>query len=223
MNLVVFDIDGTLIQYHRKRNDAAYVRAVKEVLGVEIEDSWGGFVTSTDSGILDEISVKFQGRPCQRDEINSVKLKMEALLVAEYGQEPFTATPQALDTWNRLMDDLNVRVAVATGNWGFSGRFKLASAGFDLGAVPLASADDGIHRVDLLRHAYEKASQGVNFERVVYVGDWIWDVRAAKALGWDFIGIGGEEIEKALRAEGAEQVFRDFGGLYQSLMMGHKG
>ena len=195
MNLVVFDIDGTLIQYHRKRNDAAYVRAVRDVLGVEIEDSWSGFVTSTDSGILDEISVKFHGRQCRRDEVEAVKLKMEGHLVAEYGQEPFSATPQAVDTWKRLLGGSDVRVAVATGNWAFSGRFKLASAGFDLGAVPLASADDGIHRVDLLRHAHERASQGATFDRVVYVGDWIWDVRAAKALGWDFIGIGDEEVE----------------------------
>jgi hydroxymethylpyrimidine pyrophosphatase-like HAD family hydrolase len=31
MNLVVFDIDGTLVKYHKKRNDQAFVRAVKEV------------------------------------------------------------------------------------------------------------------------------------------------------------------------------------------------
>ena len=50
MNLVVFDIDGTLIQYHAKRNDRAYVRAVAEVFGTRIEDStdsWSGFASST--------------------------------------------------------------------------------------------------------------------------------------------------------------------------------
>ena len=219
MDLIVFDIDGTLIQYHRKRNDAAYVCAVKDVLGVDIEDSWNGFVTSTDSGILDEISVRFHGRQCRKDEAEAVKLKMESHLVAEYGHEPFIATPQAIDTWNRLLANPDFRVAVATGNWAFSARFKLASAGFDLGAVALASADDGIHRVDLLRHAHAQAAQSANFDRVVYVGDWIWDVRAAKALGWDFIGIGDEEVKKALEAEGAEQVFRDFEGLYHSLTM----
>jgi phosphoglycolate phosphatase-like HAD superfamily hydrolase len=60
MNLVVFDIDGTLVQVHRKGNDSAYVQAVRSLLGVDIADSWNGFGTSAEA---------LQGcrrRPCAR-------------------------------------------------------------------------------------------------------------------------------------------------------------
>jgi phosphoglycolate phosphatase-like HAD superfamily hydrolase len=220
MDLIVFDIDGTLIQFHPKLNDAAYVRAVKDVLGVVIEDSWTGFVTSTDSGILDEIALKHLGRPSQMAEVQKMRQRMEHWLDAVYGQDPFQPTSGGLELWKALQAHSGYAVAVATGNWDFSGRFKLANAGFELGDVPVASADDGIHRAELLQVAAERAQAlngGAAFERITYVGDWIWDVRAAKALGWDFVGIGNEEIERALKAEGAQRVLRDFKGLLAEL------
>jgi phosphoglycolate phosphatase-like HAD superfamily hydrolase len=101
-------------------------------------------------------------------------------------------------------------MAVATGNFSGSGRFKLRSAGLNPEGVPMASADDGIHRPQLLQTALRRASSGVTIARTLYVGDWTWDIRAAKALDWEFIGIGDEEGEKVLHAEGATRVLRDF-------------
>jgi hypothetical protein len=91
--LIVFDIDGTLVQYHRKRNDAAYIRAVKDTLGIALEDSWTGFKSSTDSGILDEVAVMHLGRPCFPAEVEAVKARLEAYLPEEYGPEPFRRPP----------------------------------------------------------------------------------------------------------------------------------
>jgi phosphoglycolate phosphatase-like HAD superfamily hydrolase len=220
VNLIVFDIDGTLIQYHRKKNDAAYVRAIKDVLGLEIEDSWSDFVTSTDSGILYEIAGKHLKRSCPPSEIANVRQRMEHWLELEYAQEPFRETLGAIETWNSLKVHQDTCLAVATGNWEFSGRFKLGSAGFELGSVPIASADDSIHRVEILKVAFERALRdngGEAFGRVIYVGDWIWDLRAANALSWEFIGIGNEETEKVLKAEGAGRVLRDFRGLLEKI------
>ena len=69
MNLVVFDIDGTLIQYHKKKNDLAYVRAVRETFGIKIEDDWASYIHSTDSGILSEIIEKNRGRSCTPEDV----------------------------------------------------------------------------------------------------------------------------------------------------------
>jgi hypothetical protein len=91
MNLAVFDIDGTLVKYHLKRNDQAYVRAVHEIFGLTIQDSWSGYVQSTDSGILDEIAQKQFGRNALEKEMARFKKSMVKWLETEYASEPFEA------------------------------------------------------------------------------------------------------------------------------------
>jgi phosphoglycolate phosphatase-like HAD superfamily hydrolase len=213
MNLVVFDIDGTLVKYHPKRNDQAYVRAVHEVFGLTIEDSWSGYVQSTDSGILNEIAQKQFGRNASTEETACFKESMVKWLETEYRGEPFEAHAGAKPLWDSLLNHADWKIAVGTGNWEFSTRFKLNNAGFEIGHVPLGSADDGDTREKILKLSLHKAKtfyKTSEFDKIVYVGDWIWDVRAAKALGWKFIGIAQGEEAKALRESGAETILPDF-------------
>jgi phosphoglycolate phosphatase-like HAD superfamily hydrolase len=96
----------------------------------------------------------------------------------------------------------------------------LNSAGFEIGPIPLGSADDGDTREKILKSSLHKAKavyQAPEFDKIVYVGDWIWDVRAAKALGWKFIGIAQGEEAKALREAGAETILPDFHELLHHL------
>ena len=223
MNLAVFDIDGTLIQYHRKRNDQAFVRAVEETLGITVEDGWSTYIHSTDSGILAEIIQKNKNRPCTSRDIEEVKKNMSAWLEKEYGGEPFESRLGAGNCLNGSWADSGWSSAIATGNWRFSGSYKLQSAGLVFENIPFASADDGVSRESILQAALSKAERafhGEKFEKIVYVGDWIWDVQAAYALGWGFIGIASGEVEKALRNAGAEQVLPDFSGILELLKNG---
>lgn len=220
MKLVVFDIDGTLIRYHRKRNDQAYVRALLEVFGVNIEDRWEGYVSSTDSGILGEIFQKRLGREASGEDLARFKKSMAQWLEREYHEEPFEAAPGALRVWDEILKSPEWKMAVGTGNFEFSARFKLNSAGFDLAGIPLGTADDGNSREKVLERAHQKAclSHGVqSFEKIAYVGDWVWDVRAAQALDWDFIGIGSGEAASKLGDAGAENILPDFNGLVSKL------
>lgn len=222
MKLALFDIDGTLVQYHRKRNDQAYVRALLEVFGMNVEDHWEGYVSSTDSGILQEISQKRLKREASGEEVARFKESMARWLEREYNEEPFEAAPGALWVWDELSRHTGWKMAVGTGNFEFSARFKLDSAGFDLSGIPLGTADDGNSREKVLGRAYQKAclSHGVErFEKIVYVGDWIWDLRAARSLGWDFIGIGSGETASTLRKAGADTVLPDFHELMAHLEM----
>jgi phosphoglycolate phosphatase-like HAD superfamily hydrolase len=206
---------GTLVKYHPKRNDRAYVRAVHEIFGLTIEDHWSGYVRSTDSGILNEIAQKQFGRDATEKETAHFKQSMAKWLEAEYGDEPFEPHSGAKTLWGHLLNHGNWKTAVGTGNWDFSARFKLNSAGFEIGPVPLGSADDGNTREKILRSSLKKAEifyQVPQFDKIVYVGDWIWDVRAAKALGWAFIGIAQGEEAQFLREAGAETILPDFNG-----------
>jgi phosphoglycolate phosphatase-like HAD superfamily hydrolase len=220
MNLVVFDIDGTLIKYHKKRNDQAYVRTVKETFGIRIEDSWSDYTHSTDSGILGEIIEKKLSRPCEIHDEQEFKKSMMVWLDKEYGQEPFESTLGAKECLIKISNTSNWTAAIATGNWAFSGGYKLQSAGFNFKSIPFASADDGITRESILKAGRTKAEWALptrQFEKIVYVGDWIWDVKAAQTLGWGFIGIASGEEERAIREAGAKHILPDFSELTELL------
>jgi beta-phosphoglucomutase-like phosphatase (HAD superfamily) len=53
MHLVVFDIDGTLVDSGSFETEL-YVRAIKTVLQIVIEDDWNHYRNVTDGGILDQ-------------------------------------------------------------------------------------------------------------------------------------------------------------------------
>jgi phosphoglycolate phosphatase-like HAD superfamily hydrolase len=48
------------------------------------------------------------------------------------------------------------------------------------------------------------------FSDFTYVGDGVWDVRAAHNLGWNFIGIGTGERAEGLRQAGAVKIIPHF-------------
>jgi phosphoglycolate phosphatase-like HAD superfamily hydrolase len=217
MELVVFDIDGTLVDRHPKDNDAAYAAAIREVLGIITPKDWDEFKTSTDSGVLNEMALAQLGRPCTDSELAAVRTSMLRWLGRIYGDDPFVANPGSRDILQRLSAQTGFRTAIATGNWEFAGRFKLANAGIRLGEEPFASADDGIYRREILSFALSRSAESGPFTRVTYVGDWIWDVKAAQDLGWNFIGFATKETELALRQAGATNIIQSLEDLPQAL------
>ena len=54
MRLVMFDIDGTLVD-SSSFEDACYSKAVQEFIKHPIDTDWSKYINVTDSGILDEI------------------------------------------------------------------------------------------------------------------------------------------------------------------------
>jgi phosphoglycolate phosphatase-like HAD superfamily hydrolase len=96
-----------------------------------------------------------------------------------------------------------------------SARYKLASAGLVVDSFPWATADDALDRANILRAAIERARQKYEeaFEKVVYVGDGVWDVRAAKALGIGFLGLAADTKARRLLEEGALCVLPNFSDL----------
>jgi beta-phosphoglucomutase-like phosphatase (HAD superfamily) len=215
MNLVIFDIDGTLTESVAV-DELCFVQAFRDVLGIRsINTNWLVYHFQTDSGLTLEICRKHLGRDPDAAEIRHLQARFAQMLRAavEGTGQAIWAIPGAA----AFLDSLRVQgrwfVAIATGGWSVSARFKLASAGLDVGGFPWASADDALDRVDILQTAIGRAGQmyGRNaFEKVVYVGDGVWDVRAAKALGIGFLGRAAENNAGRLLEEGALCVLSDF-------------
>jgi hypothetical protein len=79
-------------------------------------------------------------------------------------------------------------VAYATGGWSASASIKLASAGFPLQGIPLASSDDYPDRESIMVHALNQLRG--EFQSVTYYGDGDWDEAASRNLGWKFVPVG---------------------------------
>ncbi len=214
-NLAIFDIDGTLTESVAVDEDC-FVQAFRDVLGIDqINTNWLDYNFQTDSGLALEICRKHLGRDPGVGEISRLQSCFVQLLCAavEATGKPMQEIPGASVLLDRLKAHPSWHVAIATGGWKASARFKLASAGLPMDAFPWANADDAFDRVDILRTAIQRAGQEYGqdaFEKVVYVGDGVWDVRAAKALGIGFLGLAANNKAGQLKEEGALCVLPDF-------------
>jgi phosphoglycolate phosphatase-like HAD superfamily hydrolase len=215
MNLAIFDIDGTLTESVAV-DEVCFVQAFRDVLGIEgINTNWMDYSFQTDSGLTLEICRKHLGRDPGGAEISRLQSRFIQLLCAsvEGTRQPMREVPGAAALLHRLKAGPGWRIAIATGGWNVSARFKLASAGLPVDGIPWASADDACDRVEILRTAIQRAGRQydqVAFEKVVYIGDGVWDVRAAKALRIGFLGLAASNKAGRLVEEGASCVLPDF-------------
>jgi len=209
--LAVFDIDGTLIRLQPEGNDACFVRAIEEAFGVGgIDIDWSVYRNPTDTGIFSELFRRKHGRVPGPAEIAGAKRRLLAGM-KEWAAEgrSFAGMPGARTVLQSLMD-MGWAVAIATGNWGESGLFKLASAGIWHDGVPYASADDGESKEAVIACAVERAGHSAGGCRVVYVGDRPWDLKAARRLAAGFLGVSEGRMADELKAAGAPVIISGF-------------
>jgi phosphoglycolate phosphatase-like HAD superfamily hydrolase len=185
---VIFDIDGTLLD-SSEQDDRIYREAVVHILGeVRFRPSLGDYDPVTDSGILLQILADngLSADPARILWIKEEFIRRTEEFVAKHG--PFNELPGAKSIVGRLKNSDAYHIAIATGGWRRSAEIKLASAGFDIAAVPMATADDAVERTAIMEFAL--ASIGEEVASVTYFGDGLWDQRACNALGWIFRAVG---------------------------------
>lgn len=191
MHLILFDIDGTLVDSH-EFDAELYVRAVREVLGMEIGDDWSTYRNVTDGGILDEI-IDGAGLSSDRTRIHREVKDTFAGLVSEYLEEQGGRLPEipgAGAFLARLRSCPGVAVGLATGGWEETARMKLKAARLGANELCLASGSDALARVEIMQIAARRALNGATAGRTTYFGDGVWDKRASEKLRYQFIAIG---------------------------------
>lgn len=215
MKLAIFDVDGTLTNTNSV-DDECFVQAfadVKEVLG--INTNWSEYPHTTDSGIALHIFQERFGRAPHADELLRLKDRFVELLNEQYQshQELFAEIVGAALALRRLKRESEWAIGVATGCWRASALLKLKVAGIEFDGIPAAFAEDGLSREEILQSVVSQALKNCgqnSFEKIVSIGDGVWDVRAAARLRMSFLGIGDEEGEARLRRAGATHVIEDF-------------
>ncbi len=212
--LVMFDVDGTLTE-SSALDDTAFLDAVCGTFGFcDVSEDWAGYRHVTGAGVLQEIVEARLGRPPTDEEIGRVQARLNASLCA--GMEA-TGGIRPIPSSSRILARLaaspvEFAVALASGNWAANVRLMLDSIGVQADGIPGAFSDDDPTREGICRLAQRRAEErhGRKFPRVVYVGDGVWDVRTARALGYGFVGIGQDTTAEKLRAAGAVEVRPDF-------------
>lgn len=203
--LAIFDNDGTICDSQAVEAEC-YAEAILRVTGRPLATvDWNAYPECTSSAIVREFLV---GDPDAAAKEAAIEQDFVQLLEEARPTSPadFTPLPGAVEFLARLRRENICAVAIATGCFAASARFKLRCCGLDLDAFPHATSSDTPTRRTILPLAATRA--GFAIKDAVYFADGQWDVRAARELGIPMIGIG-RRIEH-LRSLGVEHVFRDY-------------
>jgi phosphoglycolate phosphatase-like HAD superfamily hydrolase len=210
-HLVMFDIDGTLT-LSTDMDDRCYVQAMLEHLGVVIDNDWSSYRHVTDSGIAAELLDRHR-RP--RTEMTAMRNRFVSLVKQSLAADPNCCRQigGASSLISRLKNSQEFVPSIATGGWAASASAKLRHADIDVDGLAFASGDDAESRTAVMALCRERAEILSNlnkFVTVTYIGDGVWDAKAATKLGWRFIGVASGRQAERLRSAGARYVIEDF-------------
>jgi len=222
MKLAIFDIDGTLTNTNNVDEDC-FIKALAEAHSIDdIVTDWAAYPHTTDSGIAQHIFQEKFGRSPEETELSKFKNCFVGMLSEHYQTDSlsFAEISGASVALKMLQQDSDWAVAIATGCWRESALLKLKAANIDPEGIPAAYAEDGLSREDILNAAVSRslAQHGVSgFEKIVSIGDGVWDVRTAGRLNFAFLGVGCGESATKLQQAGARHVIEDFSDYDQVL------
>jgi len=212
LNLVVFDIDGTLTDTKRSDLDW-YLRALKDEFDVDateetvVEDD-----LVTDTGFAQALFRKARGANLSGADIARLRSRFMSYLEEAVRLDP--GLIQEIPGAAHLFESLNInpqwKAAVATGCWERSAIYKLQHSGLYNAGIPMATCDDASRRSMIVTLAIGRALlayRANRFDRIVVVGDRPWDVRVAAMLNFPFIGI---DSDGTLASAGASAVVRNY-------------
>ena len=203
--MIVFDADGTLVG-GEATDWASFGAAFEEAAGFVLDDSF--------FARIEEVTAQAIVYQALEDVPDEKKKKIECAVRQGYlrrlqsAHENNPRSFPALDGALALLAELKERrvpVAIATGDWFESISFKLEAAGIQFDTVPMVTSSDFYSRADIIAGAIAKA--GRPMQEAVYIGDGLWDLRAARKLGIPFIGVGYRK--ERLEAAGANYTLRD--------------
>jgi phosphoglycolate phosphatase-like HAD superfamily hydrolase len=210
--LIVFDIDGTLLQSIATHQLAmAQAMAVSDL--VHKDPEWSNYVNHTDSGVFYEAYERSFGKPPSeaecRDSEALFQTCYDGLRVANTDAE----IPGAVELLRRLEASGEWLVAYATGSYRGPAEHKLQRLGVTSRSCVLVTASEFRTRRDIVSDAIRQRLAGFEFNhhgRMISVGDGAWDARTAVDLGMHFIDVANDEKAGLLIELGARAVVRDF-------------
>lgn len=204
-SVVIFDIDGTLTQAHDV-DCKLFFETVAEELGIpKVDGNLSHFPDVTDSGIVHQLFLAHKKRPPTVEEFLLIEDRFAQRLSSAVGNSIFYERMHGAIEFVERLEREGFEVGIATGNWRKSGAIKLKSLGLERFVQTAATSSDSRSRKEILALAFARINENGDNSSNWYIGDGHWDVRAAKDLGVNFLGIG-----EKLRNHGLKCWFENF-------------
>lgn len=194
MNLLVFDIDGTLLNTTDVDSEC-YQIALRETFGVDISNfDWENYSDVTDQGVTEDVLKNHFGRMPMPSEMKKMEESMCSLIASKTVNEPkkFNPAEGIQSVLQELLEQDEIAYVFATGAWKGSAEAKLAALNMNLEDIPWEHAGPLRRRADIVLSAIEKAKIkfGVDsFNSICALGDGKWDLRTAQELEINFVGV----------------------------------
>ena len=205
--LLIFDIDDTLTK-SAAIHIQAFIESLHE-LGVEkMDTNFGEYLHHTDSYVSKTIYEK----ELWQTFTEQVKAQFEKLLSNKMAEEEIIEIPGASHFIKEVRKNKSIAVCFATGSLRRPAIQKLQSIGVKFDDHLLVASDRLLKRESIVKKAIADAKgfyQVDSFERIISIGDGLWDLKVAQNLGLEFVGIGLENKE-ILIENGCAKHFDDF-------------
>lgn len=205
-SLIVFDIDGTLtdsVIQHQK----AFTETLLEIGVSEINSEFKSFKHHTDSFIAKEIYEYNQKKPFSKEKMN----QFENGLFKRIQSLKFIEIKGAKELIEKLQKGTEFGICFATGSLRKPAEHKLNSIGIEFKEWQLVASDNIYERESIVEKAIMNSFDNYaveKFNRIISVGDGLWDLVTAENLRLEFIGVG-ETNRALLIKKGAIKVLKD--------------
>lgn len=212
--LVLFDIDGTLVDTHGFGREA-FIRGLARATGTRDELEYVSFAGNTDRNVLDQVMAARRLR-LEADAIQDIYTFIAEELRTLLRKNPAREIAGARDFLEWLAA-AGIALGLVTGNIRACAYLKLGSAGLDRFFRFGGFGDEHAQRAKIARSALAAArAAGIDVAEggICLVGDTPFDVEAGQALGIPVIGVAtGKYGAESLQSSGATITVADYSNI----------
>lgn len=194
MNLIVFDVEGTLT-VNNPTDRICFQEAAQIMLQSDLgEFDFSAESYSTDTELVFSLWNAFKGRNPSKDEFETFQTHYFERLKHHYvkGNIKYKAVPGAQELLRSLMSSPNWRFTLTSSSWGFAAAFKLKAAGFFTRHYQVIGSEDKMNYEEVIKSAIEKAEgfhKESSFKKTVYIGDDLPSLKACSNLQIPYLGM----------------------------------
>ncbi len=213
MTLIIFDVDGTLV-YSDKRDSQSFADTYEQAYGLPFPTiDWSKYPHVTDDTIFKTVIKNHFQREATEAEMATFKKAFTDSIRQQRVHTPdeFNIVPGAKQTIERLVEDVRYTVGIGTGGWKAPAVLKLNFVKIPTSPLFISGADGKETREQIIEDVLSQVKeQEITFNRVVYVGDAIWDVKTTRNMNLPLIGLRRKGDVDFLHQQGVKHVLPDF-------------